>query len=196
MDLKQLLKNLKLNESTVSVLLGGIVIILVAVLFISQTRQLSDENKIELGATIPEVSNDIEAPSTEEIEDNEDTFIVAQGDTFWSIAEQEYGSGFEWVKIAQANPDINPLTISEGDVLKLPAGGEITEEAVATEQYETTTTMEQTQSEHVVEQGDSLWSISVAIYGDGYRWSEISELNNLVNPNIIHPGNILQLPHS
>lgn len=31
--------------------------------------------------------------------------IVRRGETLWSIAEQQYGSGFEWYKIAEANKD-------------------------------------------------------------------------------------------
>lgn len=48
---------------------------------------------------------------------------------------------------------------------------------------------------YTVVRGDSLWKIAVAVYGNGYRWSEIAQLNNLDNPDIIHAGNILQLPN-
>lgn len=42
--------------------------------------------------------------------------------------------------------------------------------------------------------GDHLWGIAVRAYGDGYKWVEIARENNLVNPNLIHPGNVLSLP--
>lgn len=51
-----------------------------------------------------------------------------------------------------------------------------------------------TDREYTVVQGDSLWDISVKRYGNGYRWSEIARMNNLKNPNIIHPGNKLLMP--
>ncbi len=45
-----------------------------------------------------------------------------------------------------------------------------------------------------VVKGDSLWKIAVRAYGDGYQWVKIARENKLVNPNLIHPGNLLALP--
>jgi len=45
---------------------------------------------------------------------------VVQGDTLWHLAEQEYGSGYEWGKIAKANALANPNLIHPGNVLRLP----------------------------------------------------------------------------
>jgi nucleoid-associated protein YgaU len=42
--------------------------------------------------------------------------------------------------------------------------------------------------------GDSLWKIAVRAYGDGYKWVSIAKANKLVNPNLIHSGNVLTLP--
>jgi nucleoid-associated protein YgaU len=39
-----------------------------------------------------------------------------------------------------------------------------------------------------------LWTIAVRAYGDGYKWTEIAKANKLVNPNLIHPGNVFVLP--
>jgi nucleoid-associated protein YgaU len=47
---------------------------------------------------------------------------------------------------------------------------------------------------YTVVHGDSLWKIAVAAYGDGYKWSEIARTNKLVHPDVIHAGNVLQLP--
>jgi nucleoid-associated protein YgaU len=54
------------------------------------------------------------------------THTVAQGDTLWDIAEKFYGSGFEWQKIADANPDLvgtlpnGNVLIMTGQVLAVP----------------------------------------------------------------------------
>jgi nucleoid-associated protein YgaU len=51
-----------------------------------------------------------------------------------------------------------------------------------------------TDKQYTVVKGDSLWAISVKRYGNGYRWVEIARMNNLKNPNVIHPGNTLMMP--
>lgn len=50
--------------------------------------------------------------------------------------------------------------------------------------------------EYTVVSGDNLWTIAERAYADGYKWTEIAKANNLVNPDIIHPGNKLRLPRS
>ena len=56
-----------------------------------------------------------------------DTHKVVEGDTLWEIAEAVYGSGFEWVKILEANKDTvgflpngSQALIIPGQVLDLP----------------------------------------------------------------------------
>ncbi len=48
--------------------------------------------------------------------------------------------------------------------------------------------------EYTVVKGDYLWDIAIRAYGDGYKWVEIARLNNLVNPDLIYPGDRLRLP--
>jgi len=46
-----------------------------------------------------------------------------------------------------------------------------------------------------VERGDSLWKISERHLGDGRAWRRLAAANpHLTNPNLIHPGDVLQLP--
>lgn len=47
-------------------------------------------------------------------------YTIVQGDSLWKIAVQQYGDGFMWTKIAQANQIPNPDLILVGAVLKLP----------------------------------------------------------------------------
>jgi len=47
---------------------------------------------------------------------------------------------------------------------------------------------------YTVVKGDDLWDIAVRAYGDGYKWVEIARANKLVNPDVIHPGNVFTLP--
>jgi nucleoid-associated protein YgaU len=51
-----------------------------------------------------------------------------------------------------------------------------------------------TSSTYTVRPGDDLWTISVNVYNDGYKWVEIAKLNKLENPGLIYAGNKLIIP--
>lgn len=118
--------------------------------------------------------------------------VVTDGETLWSIAESYYKSGYNWVNIQEANQLADPDAIAAGQTLVIPLvtpiptpTGEISPEAA------THTAMPKT---YTVATGDSLWSISVATYGNGYRWPEIAQLSHVANPDLIYAGNVLTLP--
>lgn len=87
--------------------------------------------------------------------------------------------------VAEA-PSPTPATADDAGTTGPTGGQNVTEGA--------TPTPTSIGSQYTVVQGDSLWNIAVAKYNDGYRWTEIARLNNLDNPDLIHPGNVLQLP--
>lgn len=49
---------------------------------------------------------------------------------------------------------------------------------------------------YTVQAGDCLWNIAKKYCGDGSKYTEIAALNadKIVNPNLIHPGQVLTLP--
>jgi len=47
-------------------------------------------------------------------------YTVKKGDYLWKIAEQVYGDGYAWVKIAKANNIQNPNLIYSGQKLTIP----------------------------------------------------------------------------
>ncbi len=49
---------------------------------------------------------------------------------------------------------------------------------------------------YTVKSGDSLWKIAKLQLGNGNRYQEIAELNNINNPNLIYTGQILKLPRN
>ena len=51
-------------------------------------------------------------------------------------------------------------------------------------------------SAYVVQKGDSLWRIAEKTLGDGRRWKELAALNNVRNPDLIRPGQVIRLPGS
>lgn len=46
---------------------------------------------------------------------------------------------------------------------------------------------------YTVQEGDTLWGIAKANYGDGSKYNEIAELNGISNPNLIYVGQVIKL---
>jgi len=182
-SLKSILKFLKLNESTMSTILGAAVIVVVAVLVVRYFRGL-DTGKLPFdnGSATENQEATVGA-----------TYTVKAGDTLWSIAEDAYASGYNWTDIAKANKLTDANQIEVGQKLTIP-DVEASVKTVA----ERGTIEQKTDSiagaTYTVVHGDSLWEIAVRAYGDGYQWVNIARENNLTNPNVIHAGNVLTLP--
>ncbi len=115
---------------------------------------------------------------------------VAKGESLWKIAQNYYGDGYKWVEIAKANNIKNADAIEVGQKLTLPdlKGNSVKQESKEN-QKETISG-----ATYQVVKNDSLWSIAVRAYGDGYKWVEIARENKLTNPNMIYTGNVLVLP--
>ncbi|HBJ1645649.1 LysM peptidoglycan-binding domain-containing protein [Clostridium botulinum] len=47
---------------------------------------------------------------------------------------------------------------------------------------------------HRVVEGETLWHIAKKYLGDGNRYKEIAELNNISNPDLIYPGQVFNIP--
>ena len=111
------------------------------------------------------------------------TYVVQEGDTLSSIAQQELGDAARWPEIFALNRGLirNPDLIFPGQVLTLPDGGP----AQPTPRF------------YVVQPGDTLSDIAQRELGDSNRWPEIFALNGaiLTNPDVIVPGQVLVLPN-
>lgn len=213
-----------MQESTISTVLGFLVIVVVGLLVVNYFRNLDTGNPT------------LDGGNTEDLA-NAGSYTVQAGDTLWSISESVYGSGYNWVDIKEANNLADPNDIEEGQVLVIPAldsglgdmladnetepesdeaveQDEPIETPMVTAEPEPTAVADQGQiadddgvvvempevagaaigTSYTVVRGDNLWDIAVEAYGDGYRWVDIAEANDLANPQIIHAGNILIIP--
>lgn len=120
-------------------------------------------------------------------------YVVEEGDDLWHIAEATYGSGYNAYDIAVTNKLANANLIEPGQKLIMPslAPKEPTTGEIAPAQTGKVTI---TGAQYTVQSGDYLWQIAEKAYGDGYAWPRIAKANNLLDPNVIHEGNVLVIP--
>ncbi len=177
--MRDFLKNLKLNEQNISMLLGVIVVILVGSLLYNYFKSV---NKPKTGQTSSTATPEqkAEVPSGDKLPAE---YVVQKGDTLWSISMQAYGSGYNWSDVYAANKQVigkNPNRLLADSKIQLP---KVEAKVVATP---ATTSSEKT--EYTVVKGDHLWGILVKACNNGYLWSKVAKENNLANANRIEVG--------
>lgn len=174
------LSQIKWGESYTSLFLGAVVVLVALVLVFSFFKSRNFQNQ------------QTDSTSTNQSKQLPETYTVKEGDDLWSVSEELYGSGYNWVDLASTNKLENPGVLYVGTKLNVPS---VTPKAITVDTSKTTQEMPSiTGVSYKVVEGDSLWSIAVRSYGDGYKWTEIAKVNSLQNPNLIHPGNVLKLP--
>ncbi|MFN3547731.1 MAG: 5'-nucleotidase C-terminal domain-containing protein [Mesorhizobium sp.] len=47
-------------------------------------------------------------------------YVIARGDNYWNLSRKFYGKGSMWKKLAEANPDYNPMDLPIGSTLVVP----------------------------------------------------------------------------
>lgn len=178
--MKDLLKTIKLNENSISMFLGAVVVIVAGLLVVNYFRNLRTSPSIErTGVQDQRVALPAE-------------HTVAAGEYLWSIAEKYYESGFNWTDIAKENKLTNPNKLLVGQKLSIP---KVESQANILPKTEVKIGESQISGDsYQVARNDNLWEIAVRAYGDGYQWIKIARENKLRNPNLIHSGNSLILP--
>ena len=199
--IKQFLKTIKLNEQMLSMLFGVVTVILVGILVF----RMYDSNKPEITKKAEntekvEMVGDVEVATNENGDkipaDLADTYTVKAGDNLWAIAESNYGSGYNWVDIAEVNELVNASVITEGQELKLPKVAVIelekdNDQPIVSSEQKIDNKI--TGDTYTVVKGDNLWDICVRAYSDGYKWTEVASANELVNANVIEVGQEIKL---
>jgi len=184
LNLKKILKKIKLAESSISTLFGFIVVLIVGSLIF---KYFQGAGKTNLSVVNNDIANE-EEQALANLAEGEKIHEIQEGESLWTIAEKYYGSGYNWVDIAKVNNLVDPNLLANGIKLIIPA----VEKKMATVKEADSAII--TGNQYTVVKGDSLWSIAVRAYGDGYRWQELAKANNLKNPGLIHPGNVFTIP--
>ncbi len=180
-DVKDLLKKFKLNEDTISGVLGVLAVLLVVYLLWGYFKSVN-QGQISNSSANTEATQSTQPKPLGEIKttDLPTNYILKPGDSLWKIAQTVYGSGYEWSKVYTENKDkiSNPNLVYAGVQITLP---KIEAAAAATPQT------------YTVVAGDNLWNIGVKLCGSGFVWTQIAADNSLANPRLIHPGNVLKV---
>jgi len=187
--LKNFLKKIKLNESTISMILGALVVVVVGVLIFNYFKGVG-KGKVTTPTPTPGEVKLIEEEGKLVPEGLPTTYKVQKGDHLWKIAEKFYGSGYNWVDIAKENKIKNSNLLFVDQELTIPKTAVKQPAAKVTQNFGPAITGDS----YTIVKGDSLWKIAVRAYGDGYQWVKIASENNLKSPNLIYPGNVLKLP--
>ncbi|MBM6402298.1 LysM peptidoglycan-binding domain-containing protein [Phycicoccus sonneratiae] len=123
------------------------------------------------------------------------THTVTSGESLWSIAQDQLGSGYRWTQIADLNPDTvgnHPDHLRPGTVLRLPDPN-------------TTAPQRTSHGRHLyaVQRGDTLSGIAQDQLGDPDRYPDIFAASrrteqpdgrHLTDPDLILPGWTLTIP--
>jgi len=119
------------------------------------------------------------------------THVIKKDETFSTIARMVYGNQKYFAAIQKANPDVNPSKLKPGTTIILPdiSGAEAspaksTETAAksgAARAEKSGSSSERAvdpSTEYRVQQGDSLYKISVKLYGNGGHAEELYDTNS------------------
>lgn len=177
--LKKVLKLLKEYETTVSMVMGGLVVVISVFLLLSVIR--SGKKTEPIGEATPTVMAQ-EITGTPDLKIVNETAVPAATET--SLLKK---AGSFIMRLFQPN------TESETTVLET----EVTPETYTLKLYKQSDgsiVTRQLPKAHKVVKGDNLWKIAEKYYGSGYNWVDIDSSNQLNQANKIIEGQSLSLP--
>ena len=127
------------------------------------------------------------------------THVVAEGETLSTIARTAYGSKKYYLLIEKANPNIVPERLRPGTTIILPdlPASEHADHHAARGSSAASTSAADPAKEYVVKANDSLYRISMHLYGSANKVDAIYEMNkDLIGPDRarLKLGMTLKLP--
>lgn len=198
------------NQSKLSMILGALILLVVGILVFNYFNK----GKSDLGPA-QQTQQEEQDVSPDKLPGK---YKVKEGDTLFLIAEKYYKDGYKYTEIAKANNLSDPNSVEVGQVLEIPKLEAVsmspspspTETPPAsvspspTPQASTTMPISNgdsspwgpkiTGTTYTVVEGDWLSKIAGRAYGDIFAYKRLAQVNNVPNPDLIFPGQVLTIP--
>lgn len=184
------------NQSKLSLVLGALIVLVVGILVFNYFVR----NKATLGPAQTTEQETQEDVSPDKLPGK---YTVKENDTLFAIAEKYYQDGYQYPEIARANNLTNVDLLEVGQVLQIPKLEKIlpspspssTEEPSPSPSPDPSLWGPPIKSDsYTVVEGDWLSKIAGRSYGDVMAYPRIAQANNIANPNLIYPGQVLTIP--
>ncbi len=193
-------QNTDTQQSKISMVLGALIVIIVGILVFNYFNR----DKASLGPAQQARQEETQDVSPDKLPGK---YTVKEGDTLFTIAETYYKDGFKYTEVAMANKLEDPNQLETGKVLEIPKlettqvaqaspqPSASPEEALGTGGGDTTIWGPKIEgNKYTVADGDWLSTISARAYGDIFAFDRIAKANNIANPDLIEPGQVLTIP--
>ena len=159
-----------------------------------KTRQIASlalAGAIIAGAHISKASADTVIPSTtvEETNEEELSYTVCEGDTLGGISEKYFGTPIYYQQLADYNHIVDATKIYVGQEIRIP--NDLTEYLIPSHPREYLP-----DDLYIVQEGDYLFDIAKKLYDSEsiLTVDRLATYNNLMDPNLIHEGDVLYIP--
>lgn len=149
---------------------------------------------------------EVRAPESAQAQPDAGEYVVESGDNLWVISKKVYGKGSQWRRIFEANRDrlgSPDAVLKVGMKLEIPPGDAsptVRPSAPAGEAPWGSELADASGRTHVVESGESLYTIAKKYYGSGAK--EKTDLiyaanrERLSNPEMLKVGMTLSIPET
>lgn len=200
------------NQSRLSMILGALIILVIGILIFNYFNK----NKATLGPAQQTEQTEVK----QDVSPNNlpGKYTVKEDDTLFLIAEKYYQDGSKFEEIAKANNLTDVDTIVVGQELEIPKLEQTSPSETPLEKVSPssspTTSLPQNESiqlgkgggnttiwgpkiegtTYTVQEGDWLSTISARSYGDIFAYNKLVQANNISNPDLIYPGQVLTIP--
>ena len=125
--------------------------------------------------------------------------VVKSGESFWTIAKNEYGNPSYYSHLARANPKVDPSKLKAGMRITIPSKDDVVPRTVAASALMSEPqTIDETR-QYRVQKGDSLSTIAKKLYGRADMADRIYQANRDVigaNPSALKLNAVLTLPET